>query len=55
MYDTILEEYLNTLEHDPDRHCDSEDYSEREIASGEIEAFFDWVERKGLSIQYTKR
>ena len=40
---TLIEEYLLTLPHNPNRHYDSEDYSEREQAEGELEAFTHWL------------
>ena len=40
----LVEEYLLTLEQpDPNRHYDSEEYSEREYAEAELERFFDWL------------
>ena len=55
--DPVMEEYLSTLDHViEDRHYDSEDYSERELASAELEAFVHWVEHtKGMRIKYEKR
>ncbi len=42
--DTLMEEYLLTLEHDvEDRHYDDEWTSEREDAHAELERFMDWV------------
>ena len=54
--DPVMEEYLQTLQHDDNRHYDSEDYSERELSSAELEAFVHWVEHtKGMRIKYEKR
>jgi hypothetical protein len=48
--DSMMEEYLLTLEHDENRHYDSEEYSEREDASAELERFVHWLhhEKKTL-------
>ena len=45
--DTLMDEYLLTLEHDvEDRHYDEEWTSEREDAHAVLEAFMHWVHRE---------
>ena len=45
--ENLIEEYLLTLEQpDPNRHYDSEEYSESELAQGELESFFWWLNHK---------